>query len=325
MFDAHGRGYSTVGEMFNRMEVSMHRLIISCLLCFSILPVHWALAATPQTRPVLRAERIVSLVPQATEALFAFGAQDQVIGVSSSSQWPEAAKSKPQVGGVLDAQIEQIIQMNPDLVILSRNHILHNQTLRQHGIRTLTISTESINDALQMMHDLSFIVGREKVAEANEKELLKDLNAMANRYKDVPRKKVLISFYHEMVPFEEVLAVGGANYIDEVVRTAGGLNVVAAKNIDGGIGVKLMSAQIAVMHPDVVIDLLPADETSDEQKAAIEAQWRQLVGDKARIYVVHEPYLGVPGTRIPLTIERMAAWIHGTVATRPSAATRSAD
>ena len=39
--------------------------------------------------------RIVSLVPNATEILFAVGAGDEVVGVSHECDYPEAARRRP--------------------------------------------------------------------------------------------------------------------------------------------------------------------------------------------------------------------------------------
>ncbi len=43
--------------------------------------------------------RIVSLAPSLTETLYALGAQDRVVGVTDSCDYPPEARSKPRVGG----------------------------------------------------------------------------------------------------------------------------------------------------------------------------------------------------------------------------------
>ena len=45
--------------------------------------------------------RIVSLVPSATEMLFALGAGDDVVGVTHECDFPEEARLRPRVTGDL--------------------------------------------------------------------------------------------------------------------------------------------------------------------------------------------------------------------------------
>jgi len=64
------------------------------------------------------ARRIVSLAPHTTELLFAAGAGAEVVGVSQFSDYPEAAKRLPQVGGSAGFDLERIAAQKPDLVVI---------------------------------------------------------------------------------------------------------------------------------------------------------------------------------------------------------------
>src|SRR5580704_698606 len=63
------------------------------------------------------AHRIVSVSPATTEALFAIGAGDRVVGRSRFCDWPPEATKLPVVGGVVDPNFEAIAQLEPDLVV----------------------------------------------------------------------------------------------------------------------------------------------------------------------------------------------------------------
>ena len=60
-------------------------------------------------------QRIVSLMPHATELLFEVGAGDHVVGAVQYSDYPEAAKKIPRVGGYSALNIEAIVALKPDL------------------------------------------------------------------------------------------------------------------------------------------------------------------------------------------------------------------
>src|SRR5271157_6517522 len=63
------------------------------------------------------AQRIVSLAPSNTEILFAIGAGAQVVGRDTFSDYPNAVQSLPKVGGTDKYNNEQIVALQPDLVL----------------------------------------------------------------------------------------------------------------------------------------------------------------------------------------------------------------
>ena len=67
----------------------------------------------PQAQP----KRIISLVPNVTEILFAIGAGPQVVAVSTYDVEPPEVRSLPTVGALVDPDTERIIALRPDLVI----------------------------------------------------------------------------------------------------------------------------------------------------------------------------------------------------------------
>src|SRR4029450_6550663 len=65
-----------------------------------------------------RPARIVSLVPGATEMLFAIGAGPRVVAVSSYDKEPPEVTSLPRVGALLDPDVERILSLKPDLIVV---------------------------------------------------------------------------------------------------------------------------------------------------------------------------------------------------------------
>ena len=63
-------------------------------------------------------ERIVSLAPKNTELLFAIGAGDRVVGVTSFCNYPREAQTRERIGGFsgMSQSLEQIVALKPDLV-----------------------------------------------------------------------------------------------------------------------------------------------------------------------------------------------------------------
>ena len=68
--------------------------------------------------PVQAQQRIVTLSPSLTEAVCALGRCAALVGTDRYSSWPERVHTLPRVGGLQDAQIENIALLRPDLVLL---------------------------------------------------------------------------------------------------------------------------------------------------------------------------------------------------------------
>ncbi len=65
--------------------------------------------------------RIVSLAPSITEILFALGLREEIVGVTDFCDYPEAALTKPRIGGFVNPSIEKIVSLKPDLIIAIRD------------------------------------------------------------------------------------------------------------------------------------------------------------------------------------------------------------
>ena len=73
------------------------------------------------SRPAGPPRRIVSLVPSLTEALFALGAGERVVGVTRFCEEPaDAVAALPKVGGTKNPDVAAIVALAPDLVVASR-------------------------------------------------------------------------------------------------------------------------------------------------------------------------------------------------------------
>ncbi len=60
---------------------------------------------------------IVSLTPATTEILFALGAGDRVIATDDGSDYPDAAAALPDVASFNSVDVEQVVDLEPDLVV----------------------------------------------------------------------------------------------------------------------------------------------------------------------------------------------------------------
>ncbi len=112
--------------------------------------------------------RIISLAPNVTEILYALGLGDRVVAVTRYCDFPEAAKAKPRIGGLLDLDFERIKAFSPDLVIAFRGNPLNALTrLRDLGTPLFTLDIAGGLDAVPgLIAKIGAVTGRTPQAEA---------------------------------------------------------------------------------------------------------------------------------------------------------------
>lgn len=80
-------------------------------LCLSTL---WLFAGNGFAAP----QRIVSLAPHLTEAIFWLGAENRLIGRDRFSNYPAASQKIPVVGDAYNVNVEALLASQPDLILL---------------------------------------------------------------------------------------------------------------------------------------------------------------------------------------------------------------
>jgi iron complex transport system substrate-binding protein len=103
--------------------------------------------------------RIVSTFPSITETLFALGAGDRVVGVSTYCRYPPAVLSLPKVGTYTKPDPEKIALLRPDLVIIERAANMLADRLSVLGIHYLEVRVGSLAEVYSMISDIGIAIG----------------------------------------------------------------------------------------------------------------------------------------------------------------------
>lgn len=263
-------------------------------------------AATGGTRAIgesQEARRVVSLVPAATETLFALGAGDRVVGVSSHDTWPPEVRERPRVGALLDPDLERILELRPDLVVVDPGHRTLSARLNGAGVRVTAYATGTVAEALEAMRRLGHLVGHgpegEDLAEGVERELEATRDAVAGS-----RRRVLLVFGRRTGSFANLFVSGGVGFLHEVLEIAGGDNVFAdVRHPSFKAGLEAVLAR----RPDVVVEARPQIDDDDPTIADVVADWRALPGfAQVRVVVATGAELLVPGPRMPEAARSLA-------------------
>src|SRR5690606_16008463 len=121
------------------------------------------------------ATRVVSLAPSLTETLYALGAEDALLAVTSLCDRPPAAKEKPHVGDLTRLSLERIAGLEPDLVLV--NSVTHLEMLAplKERFRVEFVPTDDIGLVLDAILSIGDAVGKEEEAAALRGRLEREL------------------------------------------------------------------------------------------------------------------------------------------------------
>jgi iron complex transport system substrate-binding protein len=257
-------------------------------------------------RPSETPARIVALTPSLVEIAFELGLGPRVVGVSSFATYPPEAARLPKVGDFLQPSIERIAGLRPDLVLLDAVQVSPAAALRAAGIRSLAVPIESIDDVRRAILAVGEATGAGERARRLVRDLDADLTAASVRARGRARPRVLFAVDRELGSLRNLVCAGPGTYLDELVRRAGGENVLADAKPRF---LRVAAEEILARRPTVIVD---AVHTRDAGRAR--EDWNVLATVPAvrtgRVYVLADPAFVTPGPRLGQMLRRLAEMLH---------------
>jgi iron complex transport system substrate-binding protein len=162
--------------------------------------------------------RIICLTEETTEFLYALDEQDRIVGISGFTYRPaNARKEKPKVSAFLDANIPEILALNPGLVI-GFSDIQANiaSTLIKAGINVWITNQRSVEEIMDTLQQLGAMVGKSEQATELIDSYRKHLNEIrARALKMTVRPKVHFEEWGDPI-------ITGIRWVKELIEIAGG-------------------------------------------------------------------------------------------------------
>jgi iron complex transport system substrate-binding protein len=268
------------------------------------------LLASP-AQPASPAHRIVSLVPNVTEMLFAVGAGPQVVGVSSYDDFPPETKSLPRVGALLDPDTERIFSLRPDLLILYGSQTDLESQFTRTGIRVYAYRHGGIEDVLQAIRDVARLTGHAAEGERVVRDMQAQLAGIRARVQGRPRPKTMVVIGRDAGELRGVYAAGGVGFLHELLDIAGGEDVFADQKREA---VQPSNETMIVRAPQVIVELHPGDSPAAAVLQKERAAWNQLASVPAvrnnRVHLLYGGYLLAAGPRLGQAADALARVLH---------------
>jgi iron complex transport system substrate-binding protein len=256
--------------------------------------------------------RIVSLVPAVTEMLYEIGAGGRVVAVSSYDTFPPQVKQLPNVGALLDPNVERILSLKPDLVIVYGSQIDLKQQLARAGIAIFDYRHAGLADVTATIRALGERTGDRDKAGELARRIERGLDEIRQKVAGRPRPRTLLVFGRERLALRGIYASGGIGFLDDMLRVAGGTNVFADVKMQA---VQASTEQILAHRPDVVLEARAANSAFPSGDLQAERKVWDAIGSVPavrdnRVIFLFDDRIIIPGPRIVEGTRAMAVALH---------------
>lgn len=241
--------------------------------------------------------RIVSLAPSITEILFALGAGDRVVGVTSYCDYPPEARQKTHVGDTLKPSVERIIALQADLVIISTASQVEAsfRKLEELGIPVFVTNPRSLDGVIASIEKLGEVIDSSEPAHRLTESLRNRIAAVEQKVAGAPQPSVLI-----VLGTEPLITAGAGSFINDLVNRAGARSISADDNADYP---QYSIEAVIAKRPEII--LLQSGGTE------LTPRLRQTpAGASNRVYHIDDDLLLRPGPRLIDGLEELAARVH---------------
>ncbi|KNY29337.1 ABC transporter substrate-binding protein [Pseudobacteroides cellulosolvens] len=192
-------------------------------------------------------QRIISIAPNITEIIYAIGKSSKLTGRSEYCDYPEDVKKVTSVGSLQDPSIEKIVELKPDLVLVSthfKKEIV--QKLESMGIN---IAAFYGDENFEGVYSTIEKVGAVLNSKDNANKLITDMKVKVQNVADKVKDKPCPSVYY-VVSYGKMgdFTAGKDTFIGQMIQMAGGKNAA-----DDAQGWSYSLEKLVEKNPEILI------------------------------------------------------------------------
>jgi iron complex transport system substrate-binding protein len=255
------------------------------------------------------AKRIVTLAPNLAELAFAAGAGARVVGVSTYTDFPEAAARLPVVGSHGRVDVERILTLEPDLVLAwqSGNPTRDVERLERLGIPVFVTEPRRLDDIPRILRAIGALAGTSATADSAARAFEAEARSLAAS-PGTPRVRVLFEVWHE-----PLLTVNDAHLIGDLIVRCGGENVFGAVPL---LTPRIAREQLLAVDPDVIVSSAGSGDRAEAVALWSDTPMLRAVRD-GQVYAVDARIIHRQGPRILGAMRSLCARIAAAQSARP--------
>ncbi len=291
------------------MIVMKNKLIRLFLLLFISSSCHASINVYDDTAQLVSLEKpaqvVISLSPAITELIYAAGGENKIKASVSYSNFPEQAKKLPQVGSSNALDIEQILQLNPDLIVAwnSGNPKSQIAQLKLLGFKVYVSEPNNFNMIPETIKKFGKLMSTSNIAKISAEKFNTQFNYLKNKYKSINHKNKKSTFIQ--IWNNPIMSINGQHLISKVISFCGGENIFSqAKSLTYSPDIE----SILKYNPEIII----ATGMAEQSQAWLKRwqQWPYLSAVKnSQLYSVNPDHLVRHTPRILLGIQEVCQLI----------------
>ncbi len=246
-----------------------------------------------------KVERVVSLAPNLTENIFAVGAGDRLVGVTTFCNYPETAQKIQKVGDTMNPNMETIIALKPQIVFVSTASQIETftKTLEANNITVFVTNPKDLSGVLANLKQLGDIFGTMERTTILLNELQERILAVDEQVRDKPKIKTFVQ-----ISKEPLFTIGKESFLTEIIERAGGVS--ATKTVATAYP-KLSKETALALNPDAIILSESPDNTEPN-----EVFKNSLAMKNKKVFKINADILSRPSPRIVEALEQIADALH---------------
>ena len=256
------------------------------------------------------ASRIISLAPSNTEALFALGVGDLLVGRDSYSDYPPEALDVESIGDpYASVNTEGIVALEPDLGLAGG--ITSPETVQQLEDLGLTVYSTRVNVGLDDIYtdllDIGTLTGRAAEAQAMVDDLMARVDAMTAKTSAVTQRPVVFDELDDTEP-SKPWTPGPNTFMSQLINLAGGVN---AGDIAADQYAQLSLEQLVAQDPAIIVLGSATYGGQTPELVAQRAGWESIAAvENGAVYTFDDNLVSRPGPRVVDGLEELARLIH---------------
>ena len=237
-----------------------------------------------------RPERIVSLAPANTEIVAALGLEKKLKGVTTYDDYPPSVKSLPKIGDFMNPNVEAIAAAKPDLILVTtgvQGDVLAK--LEALGAPVIAIDPATVDGVIADIEKVGSATGTKAEAKDLTAKMRGQISAIEGALAARSDRRPASVFLE--IGQNPLYAVGAGTLLDDLVKRAGGVNIVTKPGY-----VAYSNEQVLKDDPDVYLSTLGSmGDPANIQKGPLKSL---RAAKEKRVYVLDENLVTRPGPRI---------------------------
>ncbi|MDF2865845.1 MAG: btuF [Clostridia bacterium] len=251
-------------------------------------------------------EKIVSLIPAATETIYDLNSQDKLIAVDSYSNYPEETKSLTKLETSTSLNVEAIASLSPDVVFMSKMGQTVDQynNLTNAGVKVIMVDASSIEETYAMINLIGKVLGKEKESNSIVNQMRLDFVELKNSVKGKETKEI----YYEISPLQYGLWTSGNNTFENEI-----MQMLNVKNVFSDVSgwSQVSEEQVLIKNPDYIITTnFGANEAV--QEILNRKNWSNVEAVKSKnVYSIDSDIMSRPTKRLVDGAKELKKLIYG--------------